>query len=68
MQAVEWNGRWPENDQYPPDGASIRYRDLQTGETRNGIVLSVWCGIEPVIELHGGGRIFPSFNEFEVVE
>ena len=66
MKRHGWSGRWP-TDEYPPDGTRIRFRTSQ-GRKGEGVVVRVWCGVEPVIDLDTPMHIFPSFDEYEVAE
>jgi hypothetical protein len=68
MKAHSWSGRWP-TDEYPPDGARIRYERgglCADAETKESTVASVWCGVEPVIELANGDALF-TWDPWEAV-
>jgi len=60
-----WSGYWP-TEEYPPKGATIRYRTSR-GQEGEGVITMIWCGIEPVIVLDSGISIFPTLDEYEVV-
>jgi hypothetical protein len=48
----------------PADGQRIRYRmKYSNGQPREGIVDFCWLGIEPVINLVGGGHIHPTCGD-----
>ncbi len=67
MKKHQWSGKWP-TDEYPPDGARIRF--LSRGHQMEGVVLRCWCGCEPTLDVDVSGKqvsVFPSFDAFEIM-
>lgn len=69
MKKLGWTGNWP-TDEYPPDGTRLRF-GRHGGAPQEGILLRVWCGVEPVFTMRRDDgtpcSAYPTLDECEVV-